>query len=102
MEYIINHLDHTDRRIRKIAINYGYDVESIKLIEEMAELTQAITKHRESKDKARTLKEIKNEMADVLVVMEQMKFLLNITDEELEKIKEFKINRQLIRMKTEE
>lgn len=101
MEYLIKHLDHTDRRIKKIAIHYGYDVESIKLVEEMSELTQAICKHRESKDKAKTLKNIKGEMADVYVVLEQMKYLLNISDEDIEELKEFKINRQLIRIKTE-
>lgn len=102
MEYIARHLDHTDSRIKKIALHYGYDVESIKLIEEMAELQQAICKHRESKDKAKTLIDIKSEMADVYIVLEQMKYLLNIKDEELEELKDFKINRQLLRMKVEE
>ena len=101
MEYAKRHLDHTDKRIKKIALHYGYDIESIKLIEEMAELTQAICKHRESKDKAKSLIEIKKEMADVLIVMEQMKYLLNVKDEEVEEIKEFKINRQLLRIKSE-
>ena len=101
MEHIVQHLDHTDKRIRKIAIAKGYDTQSIKLIEEMAELTQAIAKHRESKDKAKTIIEIKNEIADVCVVLEQMKYLLNIKDEELEEIKEYKINRQLLRMKSQ-
>lgn len=101
MEYAVKHLDHTDVRIKKIALNYGYDRQSIKLIEEMAELTQAIAKHRESKDKAATLVDIKGEMADVLVVMDQMKYLLNIKDEQLEEIVEYKINRQLLRIKSE-
>ena len=38
MEYIARHLNYTDKRIRKIAITKGYDTQSIKLIEEMAEL----------------------------------------------------------------
>lgn len=59
MEYIVRHLDHTDPRIKKIAIHYGYDRQSIKLIEEMAELQQAICKNRESKDKVKTLIDIK-------------------------------------------
>lgn len=101
MEYIVRHLDHTDPRIKKIAIHYGYDRQSIKLIEEMAELQQAICKNRESKDKVKTLIDIKNEMADVYTVLDQMKYLLNIKDEELEEIKDYKINRQLLRMKSE-
>lgn len=102
MEYVVKHLDHTDKRIKKIALNYGYDRQSIKLIEEMAELQQAICKHRESTDKPKTFIEIKREMADVYVVLDQMKYLLNIKEEELEELKEFKINRQLLRMKTKE
>ena len=101
MEYITNHLDHTDKRIKKIAISKGYDSQSIKLIEEMAELQQAICKHRESKDKAKSLIDIKGEIADVYIMLEQVKYILNISDEELYKIKEYKINRQLLRMKSE-
>ena len=101
MKYIAQHLDHADKRIRKIAISKGYDIQSIKLIEEMAELQQAICKHRESEDKAKTLINIKNEMADVYVMLDQMKYLMNISEEELEKIKEYKINRQLLRMKAQ-
>lgn len=102
MEYIVRHLDHTDPRIKNIALHYSYDRQSIKLIEEMAELQQAICKHRESKDKAKTLIDIKSEIADVYVLLDQMKYLLNIKDEELEEIKDYKINRQLLRIKTKE
>lgn len=101
MEYLVKHLDHTDKRIKKIALNYGYDRQSIKLIEEMAELQQAICKHRESTDKPKTLIGIKSEIADVYVLLDQMKYLLNIKDEELEEIKDYKINRQLLRIKSE-
>lgn len=101
MEYLVKHLDHTDKRIKKIALNYGYDRQSIKLIEEMAELQQAICKHRESTDKSKTLIGIKSEIADVYVLLDQMKYLLNIKDEELEEIKDYKINRQLLRIKSE-
>ena len=102
MEYIVRHLDHTDERIKKIALHYGYDKQSIKLIEEISELQQAICKHRDSNDKAKTLIDIKSEIADVYVVLDQMKYLLNIKDKELEEIKDYKINRQLLRMKSKE
>ena len=41
-------------------------------------------------------------MADVYVMLEQMKYLMNISEEELEEIKEYKINRQLLRMNNED
>lgn len=101
MEYARQHLDHIDKRIKTIVLKYGYDRQSIKLIEEMAELTQAIAKHRESKDKAKSLINIKSEIADVLVVLDQMKYILNISDKELEELKDYKISRQLMRIKAE-
>lgn len=100
MEYARQHLDYTDKRIKTIAIKYGYDRQSIKLIEEMAELTQAIAKHRESKDKAKSLINIKSEIADVLVVLQQIKYILNISEKELEELKDYKISRQLMRIKS--
>ena len=97
-----NEANITDPRIKNIALHYSYDRQSIKFIEEMAELQQAICKHRESKDKDKTLIDIKSEIADVYVLLDQMKYLLNIKDKELEEIKDYKINRQLLRIKTKE
>lgn len=94
-------MEYTDERIKKIALYYSYDRQSIKLIEEMAELQQAICKHRESTDKAKTLIDIKEEMADVYIVLEQVKYLLNIKDEDIEETKGYKISRQLLRIKKE-
>ena len=98
MEYIARHLDHTDRSIKKIALHYSYDRQSIKLIEEMAQLQQSICKHRESKDKAKTLIEIKSKIAGVYIALEQVKYLLNINDEEIKETKCYKINQELLKI----
>ena len=84
----------TDLRIVKIATHYGLEHQKRKLVEEMAELTQDIMKG----------KDIVEELVDVEIVLEQLKFLLMEDDEVKEKytnMREFKIERQLERMKEE-
>lgn len=78
--------------IKKIADYYGLNHQKIKLIEEMAELTQAICKGRDLS--------IIDEIADVEIVLKQVKYLMGINpDVEAQRI--FKINRQLKRIENE-
>ena len=84
----------TDLRIVKIATHYGLEHQKRKLVEEMAELTQDIMKG----------KDIVEELVDVEIVLKQLKFLLMKDDEVKEgytDMREFKIERQLERMKEE-
>lgn len=85
----------TDLRIVKIATHYGLEHQKMKLVEEMAELTQDVMKG----------KDIVEELVDVEIVLEQLKFLLTKDDKVKEKctnMREFKIERQLERMMMEE
>ena len=88
--------------IVKIADTYGYDAQSRQLIEEMAELTQAINKAwRMGNDFDNLLvqkRNIKEEIADVYIMLEQMKYLLNIYEDDIETIINSKILRQLERI----
>lgn len=98
------------KNIKTIADFYGYDAQSRQLIEEMAELTQAINKFwRKDLDLGeKTIFEIPvnspqeeniaEEIADVEICLEQIKYLLNCS-EQVEKSKEYKISRQLERIK---
>lgn len=101
--------------IKKIADTYGYDAQSRQLIEEMAELTQAINKlwrvekFCEDKDildiKGFSVPEIRNvteEIADVTIMLEQIKYLLQISDTDIDQIIEQKLNRQLERIEKNE
>lgn len=92
--------------IKKIADTYGYDAQSRQLIEEMAELTQAINKAwRMGNDFDNLLvqkRNIKEEIADVTIMLEQMKYLLQISDTEINEIIEQKLNRQLERIEKNE
>ena len=88
--------------IIEIADTYGYDAQSRQLIEEMAELTQAINKAwRMGNDFDNLLvqkRNIKEEIADVYIMLEQMKYLLNIYEDDIETIINRKILRQLERI----
>ena len=88
--------------IVKIADTYGYDAQSRQLIEEMADLTQAINKAwRMGNDFDNLLvqkRNIKEEIADVYIMLEQMKYLLNIYEDDIETIISRKILRQLERI----
>ena len=92
--------------IVKIADTYGYDAQSRQLIEEMAELTQAINKAwRMGNDFDNLLvqkRNIKEEIADVTIMLEQMKYLLDISDTDIEHIINQKLNRQLERIEKNE
>ena len=106
--------------IKKIANTYGYDAQSRQLIEEMAELTVAINKlwrHEQSvksKDdyemeeiliitdkNIECLQNIHSELADVEIMITQLKYLMNC-EKEVEQIIEQKLNRQLERIEKNE
>lgn len=99
MEYIEQHFFKEDKRIRRIALNYGFKHQAIKLIEELSELQQGLSKALTEDNIIQALPNIKEEIADVEIMLEQIKFLLNLNQEEIEEIKEFKIDRQLLRIK---
>jgi NTP pyrophosphatase (non-canonical NTP hydrolase) len=85
--------------IKGIADTFGYEDQSNQLIEEMAELTVAVNKLRRSRkrkdpDKLEiALDNVKEEIADVEIMLEQIKHLLAIPEEDIEAIKFYKINR---------
>lgn len=96
-----------------IAEHYGYESQSRQLIEEIAELTVAINKLWRVErfcDRKNIIdvkgfsypetKEIIGEIADVEIMLSQIKYLLGCQDE-VEHEKERKILRQLERMKEE-
>ena len=94
--------------IKKIADTYGYDAQSRQLIEEMEELMVAVNKyHRalelydieyESAFLDIRKDDIAEEIADVTIMLEQIKYLLNVSDTDINEIIEQKLNRQLERI----
>lgn len=102
--------DENKEKLERIARFYGYETQSRQCIEEMAELTQAFNKHwrkamADYKDKAENVDyidlfaNIHEEIADVEICLEQIKCLLGCSDE-VERLKDVKINRQLEKMES--
>ena len=93
------------RLTEKIARHYGIEPQSRQTIEEMAELTQAITKFwRYTGNDAQQLKGLKNaiaeEIGDVEIMLEQLKILFGI-EEDVRECRAFKLIRQLERIEKE-
>ena len=89
--------------IKTISTIYGYDAQSRQLIEEMAELTQAINKawrkrYDDFEERTKTFENIREEICDVEIMLSQIKYLLQISDTDIEQIIEQKLNRQLERI----
>lgn len=100
---MINKIHEKD--LIEIADKLGYEEQSMQLIEEMAELTQAINKYRRYNDTEKLLNLIE-ELCDVNIVLEQVIYLISkkikdeINDDWLEYFNvyfndnvEYKINR---------
>ena len=86
--------------IKSIADHFGYESQSRQLIEEMAELTQAINHlWRDDNDLIRR-NAVYEELADVEIMIEQIKHLLSC-HEEVEAFKSYKVRRQLDRIEGE-
>lgn len=99
-------------KIKRIAEHYGIENQSMQLMEEMAELTIALNKYRrsskvehqtisESIDEQFIIEQIIEEICDVEIVLEQIKYLLNHSSDDLAVWKQRKIERQLERIAKE-
>ena len=87
-----------DSRIIKIASHYGYTAQSNIIIEECAELTQAICKLRRAWSDSR-LENVKEELADVLIMARQLRVMLGADD--IDRIIGEKLDRQIERINDE-
>lgn len=102
-------------KIKRIANHYKFSRQSRQLTEECAELIQAVNKYHRyrellnnrdeiltsTEDNGLLIQDIVEEIADVEIMLEQMKHLLNIDTGAVEIIKVNKVNRQLERIEKE-
>ena len=104
-------------KIRAISRHYGYDAQSRQCIEEMAELTQAINKYWRKDlecgrymcnpwdgympDGSQEYLNLVEEIADVQIMLEQMKFFL-AADYEVNKMIDEKLDCQMERIRKED
>lgn len=81
------------KKTKAIADYYGKEHQTIKTIEELAELIQALAKG--------DIENIKEEIADVRVMLEQIEYLYGISDDAITLRMCAKLWRQLERMEGE-
>ena len=93
-------------KIKRIANHYGLAKQQRQLAEECAELIQATSKYMRFQEESYALtvdwtylQNVIEEIADVEIMLEQMKVLLNLSDETVEGVKNIKVNRELARIK---
>lgn len=86
-----------DERIKKIADHYGFTSQANMLCEESAEYMVALNKLR--RGKAEAYENIKEEVADIIVVAKQLRYLLGAA--EIDRIISEKLDRQIQRLKDE-
>ena len=85
-------------KVKEIADHYGVEKQLHQLAEECSELAVEAS---HSARKGVTVKIIE-EMADVLLMMEQVIYLANIAIDDIDECIQFKIDRQIKRIKEEE
>ena len=88
-----------DEKVKKIADYYGWNSQLRQLAEECSELSvEALHYTRERGGTAR----ISEEIVDVIIMLQQIIYLLRNDVEKLEKYADFKLDRQLSRIKKEQ
>lgn len=106
MERIISMKTHEDK-IKEIVAYYGYEAQSRQLIDEMAELTQAVNKLwrinkgyklADSTTKKMYFDNVIEEIADVEVCLSYVKTALDIKSEQIDRVKSYKVDREIQRI----
>ena len=86
-------------KIKEIVIHYGTKAQRLKAIEELTELAEVLIKDINKREYHRA--DILEEVADVQIMLLQLKEIYLFTDEELEKMIDSKIRRTMRRVKDE-
>lgn len=71
---------NVENTLKTAVETYGKEAQTDMMIEEMSELTKALLKHRRNPT-AKTLDNIKEEMADVQIMLDQMRLIYGESDE---------------------
>lgn len=91
-------------KIKYIADHYGLSNQTMIAVEEMAELTKCISKCKRypaiDKRAEPYIESIREEVADVLIMMKQLRYLLG--QDEVDRIAQEKLERQMKRIEVED
>ena len=85
-----------------IAEHYGKRKQKMQAMQEMAELILLLTQRQDQKkDRGKYISDLIDEMADNLIMIEQLRQLYMISEFEIRQRIDFKLNRQLERIGNE-
>lgn len=88
-------------KIHTIADHYGLEHQIGKAAEELGELLSELLKYRERKDDE-SMQRVIGEIADVEVMLTQIKYLLGISQERIDAVMLEKVDRQIGKIKAKE
>ena len=95
-------MEETLKNNIKIVEHYGYEKQIPVWIEEMSELTKELCKwQRKGSLHPELIDNIKEEIADVTICLDQIKYLLHYTEDSLMEEYKYKVDRQLDRIANE-
>jgi uncharacterized protein YabN with tetrapyrrole methylase and pyrophosphatase domain len=83
---------YNNDKIKEMIDMYGVEQQKLKCLEEMSELSKELLKNIQGKDNDNL---VIDEVKDVYITLEVMKYLYNITDEDIRANTEHKIQRAL-------
>lgn len=84
-----------------IAEHYGEKIQEIQAVQEFTELMCILTRRADQRKKMDFREELKGELADCLIMIEQLQQIHGISDGEIFNTIEFKLARQLHRIEKE-
>ena len=87
--------------LKKAIRHYGVENQMAQSIEELAELIVAINKCLRYKDDIEARNNLVEEIADVLIMIDQLKIIVNIKDYEIECYRRYKLDRLERRIENE-
>ena len=87
--------------LEKAIKHYGNENQMMQTMEELSELSVAISKCLRYKDDIEARNNLVEEVADVLIMIDQLKIIMNIKDYEIECYRRYKLGRLERRIENE-
>lgn len=100
----MNELKETLEKNIEIVKHYGVKVQISVWIEEMSELTKVLCKWARKYDKlegdinSQLLSDMKEEITDVIICLDQLRYIIGFMEDDMMKEYKFKVERQLERI----
>lgn len=91
-------VDISKEELIQVIKNYGIHSQTIMLFEEMSELQKEVCKLYRKRG---TIDHVIEELADVVIMLEQLQLMLNLEENKLQEIVDYKMDRLKKRMESE-